>query len=189
MNSAPSALPQTNAYAMQYGTLLGLWGIVSLVVLGASLSVPLLSSLSTLLFLGSPVCAGWLTVRFRREVSTAEEGFTFGRAFLFNFVQSIYASLLIALFVFVYLQCLDGGYIWSAYERMFAIPENKLLLEQSGLLDQTGGSVAHFIEALQRIPAAQYAGMVIYMTLLSSPLFSALIALITKRRPRLMTGR
>ena len=72
---------------------------------------------------------------------------------------------------------------------MFAIPENKLLLEQSGLLDQTGGSVAHFIEALQRIPAAQYAGMVIYMTLLSSPLFSALIALITKRRPRLTTGR
>ncbi len=184
MNPAPSALPQTNAYAMQYGAVLGFWGIVSLCVMGMSLTTPALSSLSTLLFWGAPVCAGWLTVRFRRQVATAEEGFTFGRAFLFNFVQSIYAALLIALFVFVYLKWWDGGYIWNAYIKVFTIPENRQLLEQSGLLDQAGGTVDRFVEALQRIPSAQYAGMVLYMTLLSSPLFSAVIALITRRRPQ-----
>ena len=72
---------QTNAYAMQNGLWLGLWGWFSLVAFRYSFSSVLCSNLLMLMTLAGPVLGVVLTGRFRRSVAGADGAFTFGRGF------------------------------------------------------------------------------------------------------------
>lgn len=176
---------QTNAFAMQYGLLLGAWGIISLCVMGLSLRLPSLSLIAMLMSVGSPVIAVMLTSRFRKASATAEEGFSFGKGFLFAFMTGIYASIWVAVFVYVYMAYLDGGYFFNAYESMVRQPEYAAQLEESGIMAslEPAGGLEAVIDAMRAIPPANYAGMVIYLTVLTSPVVSALVALVCRRRP------
>lgn len=176
---------QTNAFAMQYGLLLGAWGIISLCVMGLSLRLPSLSFIAMLMSVGSPVIAVMLTSRFRKASATAEEGFSFGKGFLFAFMTGIYASIWVAVFVYVYMAYLDGGYFFNAYEAMVRQPEYAAQLEESGIMAslEPAGGLEAVIDAMRAIPPANYAGMVIYLTVLTSPVVSALVALVCRRRP------
>ena len=108
MNQSANKFKQLNAFAMQYGIALGAWGMLSLVTTGVSLKITSLSLLSSIVTLASPVIAALLTSRFRKSTTTPEEGFTFGRAFLFVFTTGFYASIWIAAFVFLYLAYWDN---------------------------------------------------------------------------------
>lgn len=173
---------QTNAFAMQYGIWLGLWGILSLCLMVVSLRETALSSLSSAMFPGSLVLAGFFAFRFRRSVMTESEGFAFKRGFIFTLMLGFYACLWIALFVFLYLAYWDNGAVFNAYEQFLNRPELSEAISKSGILDMAGGNVSTFVDALRSIPPAQYAGMIIYITILSSPVISAIIALIVRRR-------
>ncbi len=186
MNQNSNKFKQTNAFARQYGLLLGLWGIVSLAVMVAALKWDALSFLNMVMYIGSPILAGFFTVRFRRSVSTPEEGFSFGRGFLFTFITGLYASIWIAVFVFVYLAYIDHGFVFALYEDAFKKPEVMAQLRQSGMLEQLDGlgGIAGLVDGMRRIPPANYAGIIIYMTVLSAPFISAAIALICRRSPK-----
>ena len=135
MNQSANKFKQLNAFAMQYGIALGAWGILSLVTTGVSLKITSLSLLSSIVTLASPVIAALLTSRFRKSTTTPEEGFTFGRAFLFVFTTGFYASIWIAAFVFLYLAYWDNGYIFNAYESLLSSPEYAGSMQQSGLMN------------------------------------------------------
>ena len=77
-----------NTSAMQKGACLGLFGIASLVVFKWSFTLPLLSSLFTLMVLASPVLAALLTMRYRNE---STEKFDFMKGFLHTLFMGFYA--------------------------------------------------------------------------------------------------
>lgn len=186
MTQNTNKFKQTNAFAMQYGLALGVWGIACLCVMVVSLKVSSLSLISTLMTMGSPVVAGLLTARFRKAVMVPQEGFTFGRGFLFTFMEGIYAAIWIALFVYIYLAYFDHGYIFDTYEAILNRPEYAAELRNTGVMttfDSAGGITA-VIDAMRNTPPAQYAGMVLYTTVLFAPIISALIALICRRAPK-----
>ena len=178
---------QANAFAMQYGLYLGLWGITSLAVFVMSLSMPALSLVSTTMMVCSLIIAARLTSRYRHQCATPGEGFSFGRGFLFTFLTGLYASLWIALIVFIYLAYFDHGHVFDAYERMLQQPEFQAELERSGVSAQLeamsgDGGVTALVNAMRVIPPAVYATLIIYLTLLTAPFISAIIALINRRR-------
>lgn len=182
MQQPVNKFKQTNAYAMQYGIFLGIWGILSLVIMGLSLKVTALSLLSTLTMLFSPVIATFLTIKFRKNILIENEGFTFGRGFIFTFIMGIYASIWIAAFVFIYLAYLDNGAIFNAYESLFNSPQYANELEQSGVLQSINAtSISDMIDAMRSISPANYAGMILYISFMTSPIFSAIIALVCRK--------
>ena len=63
---------QINAFAMQDGVALGLWGAGSLTAFRWSFAMPFFSTLYMVMLLGTPLFAYWLTLRFRR--TTVEGG-------------------------------------------------------------------------------------------------------------------
>lgn len=180
-------MKQTNAYAMQYGLYLGLWGIMSLCLSGMALRTPALSTFSSIAFIGSPFFAAILTTRFRRNVTTPAEGFSFGWAFFFTIAMGVYASFWIAAFVFLYLTYWDGGYLFSAYGQMLMNPDTIAQLKQSGMMETLGGESAlkDMVATLQKIPPASYSGVVIYSAFVFGPVISVVISLICRRSPML----
>lgn len=168
---------------MQYGLLLGLWGFLSLVFMVLAMVHPVLSLPNILLMYGSPFFAAYLTICFRRRVMQPEEGFSFGRAFLFTFIMGLYASIWIALGVYVYLAWFDHGYVFDVYERVLSLPENAAMLSQNGMLAAMtqGKGVSGIIDAMRSVPVSNYAGMVIYTTFFTAPFISAVIALVCRR--------
>lgn len=184
MNQSANKFKQLNAFAMQYGIALGAWGILSLVITGVSLKITSLSLLSSIVTLASPVIAALLTSRFRKSTTTPEEGFTFGRAFLFVFTTGFYASIWIAVFVFLYLAYWDNGYIFNTYESLLSSPEYAGSMQQSGLMNSlNANSVSDIIDAMRSISPAGYASSVIYMSFMANPVISAIIALICRKSP------
>jgi len=186
MNQNTNKFKQTNAFAMQYGVVLGIIGILSLCAMGLSFHISIFSFFSTLLTVGSPIVAALLTLRFRKAVMVETEGFSFGRGFLFTFMMGAYASIWVALFVFVYLAYIDNGAFFDAYEAMLTQPELVAEMRRSGVMEQlaaAGTNLTDIVATMRGISPAQYAGMVIYLSILAAPVISAIIALIARRSP------
>ena len=131
-----NAFQQTNAYAMQNGLWLGLWGWLSLVAFRYSFSSVLCSNLLMLMTLAGPVLGVVLTGRFRRSVAGADGAFTFGRGFTHTLFMGFYASIWVAVGIFVYLNYFDNGAIFSDYAAALSRPELQQALQESGLLEQ-----------------------------------------------------
>lgn len=176
---------QVNAFAMQYGAILGLWGVAAGAFFIASFSVPFFSPLFLSFFLLSPFLCFGLTVRFRRHVA-GDAPFPFSTAFFHAFLVWLYASLWLALGTYVYLAYFDHGYVFDAYIANLNRPEVQQQMQQAGLLQQirqmTGGETpAGMIEALRAIPPANFSALLLYMNVLFAP-FVALVAGLACRR-------
>lgn len=98
-----SALIQVKAFARQYGLVLaGLW-------IASFLSIMLMpgTPLGNLLALATPFLVGYLLVRFRNY---ALDGLiSFRRGLVFSMYTFFYASLIFAVFQYVYFRYLDHG--------------------------------------------------------------------------------
>lgn len=176
---------QTNAFAMQYGAVMGVWGLVANACFVGSFSMPGLSMLFLLLSVSSPVLAVFLTRRFRAHV--APQGpFMFHQAFLHTLLMGVYAAIWVAFGVYIYLAYFDHGYIFDAYLNSLNDPALQEQMQQLGMTEQiammTGGGTPHdFVKALQAIPPANYAAMTLYMSLLLAPVISLFVALACRR--------
>ncbi len=174
-----------NAYAMQNGITLGLFGVAALVVFKWSFTDPFLSTLFLVMLLGGPVLTTVLTLQYRKAVLGPSGPFSFFHAFLQANLIGLYASLWVALAIFVYLQYFDHGTIFEAYaktlEGMYA--NREMNIETRTLIDElTGGEGPQGLAAkLQAVGAASYAAVAIYMALFFSPLQAAVIALVCRR--------
>ncbi len=131
MNENTLKFKQTNAFAMQYGLLLGLFAIAGVFMSVLSLQLPSLSFIGTLLTVGSPIFAGFLTTRFRSQVSTPEQGFSFARGFLFTLMLGLYASIWLSVFIYVYLVWFDHGHVFEHYDLMLSRPEYQAVFQRN----------------------------------------------------------
>lgn len=180
-------LKQTNAYAMQNGALLGGWSLLCGVLLVAAMSWSGAGWCFVSAAWATPVVCTVLTLRFREKVAGRTGRFSFGRGFAHTFLMSLYASVWLALGVYLYLAYLDHGAVFDAYGRMLEEPSVAADLERSGMVAEierlTGGKgPAALADMMRAIPAASYSAMVIYSAILFSPPVSAVIALIVRRR-------
>lgn len=177
---------QTNAYAMQNGMFLGLWAIACQACFAIGLSKPLFSNLWLLMLLGIPVVCLVLTLRFRRIVGL-DVNFTFSRGFMHSFLMLLYTAMWAALATFVYLQFFDNGYIFDCYARNFSDPATIKVMEQSGMMQQieeaTGGlTPIELIDQMRHFGASNYAAMIIYIYVLTSPILAVIVGLCTLHR-------
>lgn len=179
---------QINAFAMQDGVVLGLWGAGSLTAFRWSFAMPFFSTLYMVMLLGTPLFAYWLTLRFRR--TTVEGGaFPFLRGFLHSLLMGFYASIWIALVIFVYLSYFDMGRIFLDYGQMLCAPEMQQSLREAGMQPMIDAlSAGHGAEGvahtLQQIGVANYAVLPIYLCILFGPLLAVLIGWGARRSPR-----
>lgn len=173
---------------MQYGMLLGVWGLLSLAAFVQSLTQIYLSPVSSLMFLLTPVVAGWMAFRFRARVTLPSEGFTLGRGFAFTYLTGLYAAVWIAAGIFIYLSYMDHGYVFDAYGRLLSQPGVMERFQQefqaAGQPDGQPLTPDGLVAALRAVPATSYAGMVIYLTVFFGPLFALIIGLFCRRRPQ-----
>lgn len=178
---------QTNAYAMQNGLWLGLWGWLSLVAFRYSFSSALCSNLLMLMTLAGPVLGVVLTGRFRRSVAGADGAFTFGRGFTHTLFMGFYASIWVAVGIFVYLRYFDNGAIFSDYAAALSRPELQQALQESGLLEQLNaasgeGGLEGLPDALRSVGPAGYAAASLYMAMFATPLIALFAGAVCRRK-------
>ena len=178
---------QTNAYAMQNGLWLGLWGWLSLVAFRYSFSSVLCSNLLMLMTLAGPVLGVVLTGRFRRNVAGADGAFTFGRGFTHTLFMGFYASIWVAVGIFVYLRYFDNGAIFSDYAAALSRPELQQALQESGLLEQLNaasgeGGLEGLPDALRSVGPAGYAAASLYMAMFATPLIALFAGAVCRRK-------
>lgn len=182
-----NAFQQTNAYAMQNGLWLGLWGWLSLVAFRYSFSSVLCSNLLMLMTLTGPVLGVVLTGRFRRSVAGADGAFTFGRGFTHTLFMGFYASIWVAVGIFVYLRYFDNGAIFSDYAAALSRPELQQALQESGLLEQLNaasgeGGLEGLPDALRSVGPAGYAAASLYMAMFATPLIALFAGAVCRRK-------
>lgn len=182
-----NAFQQTNAYAMQNGLWLGLWGWLSLVAFRYSFSSVLCSNLLMLMTLTGPVLGVVLTGRFSRSVAGADGAFTFGRGFTHTLFMGFYASIWVAVGIFVYLRYFDNGAIFSDYAAALSRPELQQALQESGLLEQLNaasgeGGLEGLPDALRSVGPAGYAAASLYMAMFATPVIALFVGLVCRRK-------
>ena len=182
-----NAFQQTNAYAMQNGLWLGLWGWLSLVAFRYSFGSVLCSNLLMLMTLAVPVLGVVLTGRFRRSVAGADGAFTFGRGFTHTLFMGFYASIWVAVGIYVYLRYFDNGAIFSDYAAALSRPELQQALQESGLLEQLNaasgeGGLEGLPDALRSVGPAGYAAASLYMAMFATPLIALFAGAVCRRK-------
>ena len=105
--------------AMHYGTLLGILWIISFAVYVASLSIPELSLLFLILFIISPIYAGFLGIRYRKQ--ECENKLSFLNSWAFMIITYLCASMLSAIACYIYFYYLDNGAMISAFKEQIEI--------------------------------------------------------------------
>lgn len=183
-NKEISEFSQTNSWAMMHGLLLGFWGVLTLAFACHSVLHPsALGWLNDLLFLGSPVVAYLLTKHFRQQV-TGEGSFPFFKAFSHTFLMGLYATLWVALATYVYLAFFDNGRVFDAYELVLQRPEVMVELKRMGMEQAWNdmGGATKMVNVMRAVGAANYAGMVMYLSLFVAPVISAVIAWMLRRK-------
>ena len=178
---------QTNAYAMQNGLWLGLWGWLSLVAFRYSFSSVLCSNLLMLMTLAGPVLGVVLTWRFRRSVAGLDGEFSFGRGFTHTLFMGFYASIWVAVGIFVYLRYFDNGAIFSDYAAALSQPELQQALQESGLLEQLNaasgeGGLEGLPDALRSVGPAGYAAASLYMAMFATPVIALFVGILCRRK-------
>lgn len=175
---------QTNAYAMQNGLILGLWAIVCQSCFVAGLTSPLFNELWLISFIGIPVVALMLTLRFRRIVGT-DVNFSFSRGFMHAFLTLLYSAVWAGVATFVYMQFFDKGHICDTLLTMASDPEFVKRMEASGMMHELEGmntTLPDVINGMRNFGAGNYAAFIIYCYMLTSPIIAVVVGLCTMHR-------
>lgn len=155
---------QFRAFSAQYGTIVGLFWILSFSCYIIGLGHPLVANLGFLFGLCSIVVTGYLVRHFRRQV--------FNFKFLLSWRMSLmiftYASLLLAAAQFIYFRYIDNGMLANTYASLLEQPESRQLLEAMMPGDDVHTATTNAIELLQSItPIEITINFLIYNIILS----------------------
>ena len=180
---------QTNAYAMQYGVMLGLVCVGAFAAFMGTFAYAVLSTLALLLSVAVLVLACLFTLRFRDEVSERTEAFSFGRGFLHTLLMLFYASIWLALAVYVYFAYIDGGFFVDAYVAMLQSPEVQSVFEQNAALREMYGNVGTeelslAIEQLREVSPTHFAAASVYLNMMTAPILALFVGLVARRGNR-----
>lgn len=191
--NANSGFRQTNAYAMQNGVWLGLVALSAFVAFVCSFAYPLLSSVSMLLMLGTPVVAVCLTLGFRNTVAGKDAPFTYSRGFSHTFLTILYASVWLAIGVYVYFAYIDGGFFVDSYLNVLQRPDIQEGLRNNALWKQMaqpteGKELEELANMMRSIGPASYSATMVYIGLIAGLPCAIVAGLVCKRGGKGLVG-
>ncbi len=122
---------QVKAFARIDGAIVGCLWIVSFVCFVANFRYPMMGLLGMAIGAGSIV---WAAMRLRRFRNNILDGvISFRRAFCYSLFVYLYASLIMALGQYIYLQFIDNGYLISEYTEIMSRTEFSTLMDLYGV--------------------------------------------------------
>lgn len=120
---------QANAFAMLDGLWLGLYCCFGFLCVIKGMGSSTLGSLGTMVTLSVPVLGCFFARKFERQVrDDAPVGY--GKAYLYSILLYFYASLILAIFAFVYFNWFDHGVFAQNYIVALNSPEVREVMEQ-----------------------------------------------------------
>lgn len=111
----------------QQGTLIGIMWIISFICIVNTLTYPFLSLLGMGIGIGSLLSATVLGYQFRWRV--CKGALSFGGQWLLTAQMFLYATILMTMGVYLYMQFFDNGDFAASYRTLMEMPENKKMLE------------------------------------------------------------
>lgn len=185
MTTTHNPFKQMNGFSMQNGLIVGIWVLAAQYAMVLSFNYSILSLVSAIMLLFTPILIFILSKGFRNAVAT-QGYFTLTQGFLHTFLTMFYASVWVALGVFVYFAYIDKGYVFDAYLEYLKRPEMQELLAQKEFNEQItaslqGMTIEEAIENLRFVSPANFAGMIFYTNLMVSPIMSLLIAIFLRK--------
>lgn len=122
---------QLKAFTRQDGALLGLWWAATFCTFAGQFSEPMLSALSLLLIVMWPFFLGWRLKKFRDD---AREGkLSFLRGWGYCVFSVFYASLVLAVVLYVFFAYIDNGELLNQYANLLMSDEGKAAAEAYGM--------------------------------------------------------
>lgn len=186
-NYRPGQFRQTNAFAMNYAVLFGLYWIAGLACFVNSFNIAGASFGFMLVIVTVPFLGMFLANRFRKRVCGGL--LTFTRGYMFSLLLYFYAALLLAVGVYLYFEFLDGGSFFNSYMAYLDSPEVKRLFETGGMEQLSGGislkDMKNIAEAFQDLSAVAIAANILDFSIFSGLIISLPTALLAMRRPKL----
>lgn len=132
-------LKQTNAFAMFNGLFFGIYCSIGFFCAVKGMTNSTMSILGLMITITVPVMGFYFARKFERQVRE-DAPVSFGRSYLYSLMLYLYASIVLALFVFTYFHWFDKGAFADSYVTMFNSPEVQAALKQSGMdrsIDET----------------------------------------------------
>lgn len=188
MTKGDNPVSEINAWAMRDGIKLGLVGVATMAMWRTSVVQGWGSVLFILLLLSGPVVGVGLTRGFSRYVVDRTGSFSFTHGFMHSLFTGFYASVWVALAIYLYLHYFDHGMVFAAMAQQFYTPESARLFQSDPqlrvMLDTLSGGrgAAGIAETFSRIGDATYAVMPIYGALFISPLVAIVSGIVCQRR-------
>ncbi|WP_333615944.1 DUF4199 domain-containing protein [Bacteroides pyogenes] len=124
-------------YAMHFGTDMGVYWILKFTLFPLGFHIPFLSLLFIVLTLAVPFIGYHYAKTYRDKICGGV--ITFTHALLFSLFMYMFASLLVAVAHYVYLQFIDHGFIINSYAQLWeelviktpALAEHKEIVEET----------------------------------------------------------
>lgn len=154
-----SVYQQANACAMKQGVFFGVWWVLGFAAVMGMFSFPLASLAALFVFFSTPFLGGVFTYRFK---ASADGPCTFGQLYVHSALLYFYASLWMAVAVYVYFAFLDHGAFFQSYTDYLHRPEVEAQLSTPAMQREMarmtgGGGVDELVNALSGIGAATFA--------------------------------
>lgn len=163
-----------NNEAMRSGTLLGLlWIVIYAVALGA-FSNPAYSLLFMILNIASPFYAGYLAVRFRKNVCGG--ALKFVEAWLYVLIEYLCASLLVAVVIFVYLRFVNSTVVADAMNNMVEV-----IKTDQQVYTAMGEELIKAVEVYTKMSVKDIVFNITTSNLMNGTILAPIIALFVKR--------
>lgn len=160
------------------GTLIGILWILSFVgIANASLS-PLYSMFGFGLGIGSLFCAAIMSYQFRWRV--CKGNLSFGAQWMQVLFMLLYACILMAMGVFIYMRFLDEGRFAMMYAEMMEIPEQRAAMEQ--MLANSGVTLEELVASITNLKPINLAIQTMESNFLVCLLIAPLITLAARIR-------
>ncbi len=123
-------------YAMHFGTYMGVYWIVKFILFPLGFHIPFLSLLYMILTLSVPVIGYYYVKAYRDKICGGS--IRFAHAVIFTIFMYMFASLLVAVAHYLYLEFIDHGYLLDAYTRLLheAMEQNQALLDNKEMIEE-----------------------------------------------------
>ena len=150
---------QANAYAMRQGVFFGIWWVLGFAGFVGCFSLPIVALPALFIFFSTPFLGGVFSYRFK---ASTDAPYSYGQLYVHSALLYFYASIWLAVAVYVYFAFIDHGFLFQSYLDYLHSPEVEAQLStpamQEELSRMTGGKdIDTLVAELASISPATYA--------------------------------
>ena len=161
--------------AMFYGTLFGLYTIITNIAYITGLRVPFCSTLFLVLFIASPFVAGKLAATFRKR--EAGNRISYAQAWFFLLTMYLCSAILTAIAQFIYFLLIDNGFFMEFIQEQFA-----QIASMEGIDEAMKEQFAATATLLKAMSPREIIMQIFSTNIIVSPFITAIIAIFVRKK-------